>query len=58
MEHTNFRPATSDYSQVSNAIQVAMESVMTGQQTPAEAAKVYDQSVEQVVGKDNTVDAG
>ncbi|WP_316316311.1 extracellular solute-binding protein, partial [Clavibacter michiganensis] len=27
VQHTNFRPATSDYSQVSNAIQVAMESV-------------------------------
>ncbi|UFU13812.1 extracellular solute-binding protein [Curtobacterium sp. C1] len=58
VQHTNFRPATSDYSQVSNAIQVAMESVMTGQQTPAEAAKAYDQSVEQVVGQKNTVDVG
>ena len=57
VEHTNFRPATSDYSQVSNAIQVAMESVMTGQQTPKEAAAAYDQAVEQVVGKDGTVSA-
>ncbi|MDR6169350.1 MULTISPECIES: extracellular solute-binding protein [unclassified Curtobacterium] len=55
VEHTNFRPATSEYSQVSNAIQVAMESVMTGQQTPKQAAAAYDKSVEQVVGKDNTV---
>ncbi|MBF4607908.1 extracellular solute-binding protein [Curtobacterium sp. VKM Ac-1393] len=58
VENTNFRPATSDYSQVSNAIQVAMESVMTGQQTPKQAAAVYDKAVEQVVGKDNTVSAG
>ncbi|KQO63541.1 extracellular solute-binding protein [Curtobacterium sp. Leaf261] len=55
VEHTNFRPATSDYSQVSNAIQVAMESVMTGQQTPKQAAATYDQSVIGVVGKDHTV---
>ncbi len=54
VEHTNFRPATSDYSQVSNAIQVAMESVMTGQQTPKQAAEAYDKSVVGVVGKDNT----
>jgi multiple sugar transport system substrate-binding protein len=58
VEHTNFRPATSDYSQVSNAIQVAMESVMTGQQTPAQAAKVYDQAVVGIVGKDHTTSAG
>lgn len=55
VEHTNFRPATSDYSQVSNAIQVAMESVMTGQQTPKQAAEAYDKSVVGVVGKKNTV---
>ncbi|SDQ07525.1 multiple sugar transport system substrate-binding protein [Curtobacterium sp. UNCCL20] len=55
VEHTNFRPATSDYSQVSNAIQVAMESVMTGQQTPKQAAAAYDSSVTGVVGKKNTV---
>jgi multiple sugar transport system substrate-binding protein len=55
VEHTNFRPATSDYSQVSNAIQVAMESVMTGQQTPKQAAEAYDKSVVGVVGQKNTV---
>ncbi|WP_144711405.1 extracellular solute-binding protein [Curtobacterium pusillum] len=54
VEHTNFRPATSDYSQVSNAIQVAMESVMTGQQTPKQAAAAYDKTVVGVVGKDHT----
>ncbi|WIB59901.1 extracellular solute-binding protein [Curtobacterium sp. MCLR17_007] len=55
VEHTNFRPATSDYSQISNAVQVAMESVMTGQQTPKQAAAAYDDSVVQTVGKKNTV---
>ncbi|WP_439692877.1 extracellular solute-binding protein [Curtobacterium sp. SP.BCo] len=55
VEHTNFRPATSDYSQVSNAIQVAMESVMTGQQTPKQAAEAYDKSVVGIVGEKNTV---
>jgi multiple sugar transport system substrate-binding protein len=55
VEHTNFRPATSDYSQISNAIQVAMESVMTGQQTPKQAAAAYDNAVTGVVGKKNTV---
>ena len=58
VENTNFRPATSDYSQVSNAIQVAMEAVMTGQQTPKQAAAAYDKAVTQVVGKENTVSAG
>ncbi|MFI2103163.1 ABC transporter substrate-binding protein [Isoptericola sp. NPDC019693] len=54
VEVTNFRPATSDYAQVSNAIQVAMESVMTGQQTPEEAAAVYDEAVVAQVGEENT----
>ncbi|WIE61128.1 extracellular solute-binding protein [Curtobacterium sp. MCLR17_032] len=57
VEHTNFRPATSDYSQISNAIQVAMESVMTGQQSPKEAAAAYDDAVVGVVGKEHTVSA-
>ncbi|SDC34846.1 carbohydrate ABC transporter substrate-binding protein, CUT1 family [Sanguibacter gelidistatuariae] len=51
---THFRPATSDYAQISNAIQVAMESVMTGQQTPEEAAAAYDKAVIGVVGEENT----
>lgn len=55
VEHTNFRPATSDYSQISNAVQVAMESVMTGQQSPKQAAAAYDDAVVQTVGKDHTV---
>jgi multiple sugar transport system substrate-binding protein len=51
---THFRPATTEYAQVSNEITVAMESVMTGQQTPEEAAEVYDTAVIGIVGEDNT----
>jgi multiple sugar transport system substrate-binding protein len=51
---THFRPATSDYPKVSNEIMVAMESVMTGQQTPEEAAAVYDEAVTGIVGEENT----
>jgi multiple sugar transport system substrate-binding protein len=54
VEVTHFRPATSDYAQISNAIQVAMESVMTGQQSPEEAAAVYDEAVVGLVGEENT----
>jgi multiple sugar transport system substrate-binding protein len=50
VKNTHFRPATTDYSQISNQITVAMESVMTGQQTPAEAAKAYDSALEGIVG--------
>jgi len=51
---THFRPATTDYAKISNEITVAMESVMTGQQTPEEAAEVYDTAVAGIVGEDNT----
>jgi multiple sugar transport system substrate-binding protein len=52
---THFRPATSSYPAVSNNIQVAMESVMTGQQTAAEAQKAYDQALPQAVGGSKNV---
>jgi multiple sugar transport system substrate-binding protein len=51
---TKFRPATPDYPKISNGIQVAMESVMTGQASPADAAKTYDDTVVGIVGKDKT----
>ena len=54
MPVTHFRPATTDYSRISNAITVAMESVMTGQQTPEEAAAAYDQALVGIVGEDGT----
>jgi multiple sugar transport system substrate-binding protein len=54
VETTHFRPATADYDQISNAIQVAMEAVMTGQSTPEEAAAAYDEAVIGIVGEENT----
>lgn len=51
---TNFRPANTDYPKVSNNIQVAMEAVMTGQQSPEQAARAYDQAVASAVGQDKT----
>ncbi|WP_330216828.1 hypothetical protein [Leifsonia xyli] len=51
---TKFRPATPDYPKISNGIQVAMESVMTGQSSSAEAAKVYDDTVVGIVGEGKT----
>lgn len=53
---TNYRPATSDYAQISNEITVAMEAVMTGQQTPEEAAAAYDEAVVGIVGEENAQD--
>ena len=50
---THFRPATPDYSQISSNIQVAVESVVTGSATPAEAAATYDEALEGIVGPDN-----
>lgn len=49
---THFRPATSDYPQISVAVQQATEAVITGQQTPAEAAAAYDDAVRRIVGDD------
>ncbi|MBG6239470.1 multiple sugar transport system substrate-binding protein [Mycetocola sp. CAN_C7] len=54
VEVTNFRPATSDYGKISNEITVAMEAVMTGQQSPADAAATYDKAVVGIVGEDDT----
>ena len=53
---THYRPATSDYAQISNEITVAMEAVMTGQQTPEEAAAAYDEAVIGIVGEESTQD--
>jgi len=56
VKDTHFRPATSDYSKISNEITVAMEAVMTGQQTPEEAAKAYDEAITGIVGDDNVTE--
>ncbi len=51
---TQYRPAYPEYPKISNQIQVAMESVMTGQQSPQEAQKAYDDAVKGIVGPDKT----
>ena len=52
---THFRPATGDYPQISVAAQQATEAVITGQQSPEEAAAAYDDAVRQIVGEDNVI---
>lgn len=47
---TKFRPAYPDYPHVSDAVQVAMESVMTNQAAPAAAAKTFSDQVTSAVG--------
>jgi multiple sugar transport system substrate-binding protein len=54
VEVTNFRPATSDYGKISGEITVAMEAVMTGQQSPADAAAAYDDALVRIVAEENT----
>jgi multiple sugar transport system substrate-binding protein len=47
---THYRPATADYPRISTAVQVATESVITGKQSPQEAAAEYDRTVRGLVG--------
>ncbi len=49
---THFRPAYAEYPHVSDAIQVAMEAVMTGQMTPQRAAAAYNDQLKAAVGPD------
>jgi multiple sugar transport system substrate-binding protein len=49
---THFRPAYPEYPRVSDAIQVAMEGVMTGQLTPQAATDAYGNQVKSAVGPD------
>ncbi|MEV7424233.1 MULTISPECIES: extracellular solute-binding protein [unclassified Streptomyces] len=52
---THYRPALPAYTQVSTAIQKAMESVTTGQASVDQAASTFDNDVKSAVGADNTV---
>ncbi|MEW1719349.1 extracellular solute-binding protein [Streptomyces sp. NPDC093109] len=52
---THYRPALPAYTQVSTAIQKAMESVTTGQASVDKAASTFDNDVKTAVGADNTV---
>lgn len=53
-----YRPALAAYPEVSSVIQESMESVMTGQATPESAASSYDAAVIDIVGQENTMEAG
>ncbi|MDQ6773984.1 MAG: extracellular solute-binding protein [Candidatus Dormibacteraeota bacterium] len=55
---TFYRPAYPVYPQVSNSVQVAMESVMTGQMSTSSAMNAYTQSVKQIVGQGSIQPAG
>jgi multiple sugar transport system substrate-binding protein len=54
---THFRPAYADYPHISDAIQVAMESVMTGQQSPQQAMSAFSDQVKSAVGADKVMSA-
>jgi multiple sugar transport system substrate-binding protein len=54
VKYTHFRPAYSDYPQVSDAIQQTMEAVMTGQSSVKDALNQFAQTVKSSVGADKT----
>ena len=56
LEGAQYRPALPAYPEVSNAIQDAMEAVMTMSQTPEQAAAAYDAAVTDIVGEENVQD--
>lgn len=56
VEYTHFRPATSEYSQISSNIPVATEAVAIGSATPEDAAATYDGALVGIVGDENVVD--
>lgn len=57
IKYTNYRPAYAVYPNLSNDIQQATEEVMTGQQSPQQAASSYGQALTQAVGP-NSVEGG
>jgi multiple sugar transport system substrate-binding protein len=54
---TKFRPAYPVYPQISDAVQVAMESVMTGQAQPDAAAKTFADQAKTAAGGDKVMTA-
>ncbi len=54
---THFRPAFTEYPKISDAIQVAMEAVMTNQSSPDKALKQYADTVKNIVGPDKVSSA-
>lgn len=58
VQYTHFRPAYSDYPRISDAIQTAMESVMTGQSSPGSAISTFATTVKSDVGANKTTTSG
>lgn len=56
IDFTNFRPANENYPKVSQQIQMAVESVVTGKATAKKAAEVYAVAVKKIAGAGNWVD--
>ncbi|MFJ6280470.1 extracellular solute-binding protein [Arthrobacter subterraneus] len=56
LDVTNYRPATSNYAEISTAVQEATEAVITGGATPEEAAATYDEALKAIVGEENVVE--
>jgi multiple sugar transport system substrate-binding protein len=52
---THFRPANSDYPQISVAAQEATEAVITGAKSAEQAAADYDDAVRRIVGDDKVI---
>ena len=57
VQYTHFRPAYASYPQVSDAIQQAMEAVMTNQSSVSDALKQFASTVQSAVGPDKTTTA-
>ncbi len=53
---THFRPATSEYAEISTAVQEATEAVITGGASPEEAAAAYDEKLKSIVGEENVLE--
>lgn len=56
LDVTHYRPATSNYAEISTAVQEATEAVITGGATPEEAAATYDETLTSIVGEENVVE--
>ena len=55
---TDYRPAYSVYPRISQEIQTATESILTGDATPEEAAKHFDEQVKSIAGDNVTSASG
>ncbi len=56
LPYTHYRPALSEYPQVSEQLRLLVERVATFKMTPEEALSEYAKAVAQIVGADNVVD--